>query len=158
MEGRALARSVFPLPGGPDMSRLWPPAAATSRARLACSCPLMWVRSVSVGDASRSAETVSAGAYSGTSLSPRRWATSWPSDSAGSILRPPPARAASAALDDGTYTSGSPACRAMMAIGRTPFVGRRWPSRDSSPRKIALEQSHVICCELRRMPTAIGRS
>ena len=35
----------MPDPGGPVMIRLWPPAAATSSARLACSCPRMWRRS-----------------------------------------------------------------------------------------------------------------
>ena len=41
MEGRLRASSVLPLPGGPLMSRLCPPAAATSIARLACSWPRM---------------------------------------------------------------------------------------------------------------------
>ena len=43
MEGRivgiARASKVFPPPGGPTKSRLWAPAAATSKARLAWSCP-----------------------------------------------------------------------------------------------------------------------
>ena len=41
MEGIARASRVFPAPGGPLISRLCPPAAATSRARFACSCPLI---------------------------------------------------------------------------------------------------------------------
>jgi len=46
MEGRDLASRVLPLPGGPDMTTLWPPLAATSSARLTCSWPLMWLMSV----------------------------------------------------------------------------------------------------------------
>ena len=34
--GRRLASIVFPAPGGPTMITLWPPAAATSSARLTC--------------------------------------------------------------------------------------------------------------------------
>ena len=39
MEGRRLASMVLPEPGGPIIRRLWPPAAATSRARLATCWP-----------------------------------------------------------------------------------------------------------------------
>ena len=35
MEGSLLASMVFPAPGGPIITTLWPPAAAISRARLA---------------------------------------------------------------------------------------------------------------------------
>ena len=35
--GRRRASMVLPDPGGPSIRRLWPPAAATTRARLACS-------------------------------------------------------------------------------------------------------------------------
>ena len=35
----------FPAPGGPTIRRWWPPAAATSSARLPVSCPLMSRRS-----------------------------------------------------------------------------------------------------------------
>ena len=37
--GRRLAIIDFPLPGGPIMMRLCPPAAATSKARFTLSCP-----------------------------------------------------------------------------------------------------------------------
>ena len=37
--GSRRASIVLPEPGGPTSSTLWPPAAATSRARLACACP-----------------------------------------------------------------------------------------------------------------------
>jgi hypothetical protein len=42
---RQAARIDFPAPGGPFNKRLWPPAAAISRARLALSWPLMSRRS-----------------------------------------------------------------------------------------------------------------
>ncbi len=41
MEERARASIVLPLPGGPHIIMLWPPAPATSSARLTCSCPLI---------------------------------------------------------------------------------------------------------------------
>ncbi len=47
MEGMRLASIVFPEPGGPIISMLWPPAADTSMARLTCSCPLTSAKSSS---------------------------------------------------------------------------------------------------------------
>jgi hypothetical protein len=35
------ARRVFPLPGGPSIKILCPPAAAISRALFACFCPMI---------------------------------------------------------------------------------------------------------------------
>ena len=45
IDGSERANSVLSLPGGPLMSRLWPPAAATSSARLAYSWPRTSARS-----------------------------------------------------------------------------------------------------------------
>jgi hypothetical protein len=39
IDGSRLASMVFPEPGGPIIRMLWPPAAATSSARLATCCP-----------------------------------------------------------------------------------------------------------------------
>ncbi|MNL55748.1 hypothetical protein D3C87_1791800 [compost metagenome] len=39
MLGKRLASMVLPEPGGPTSITLWPPAAATSRARFAKACP-----------------------------------------------------------------------------------------------------------------------
>ena len=39
IEGIRFASIVFPLPGGPTIRMLWEPAAATSSARFAYSCP-----------------------------------------------------------------------------------------------------------------------
>ena len=41
------ASMVLPEPGGPTMMRLWPPAEATSRARLAWLCPRTSIKSTS---------------------------------------------------------------------------------------------------------------
>ncbi len=53
MPGSRRASMVFPLPGGPKRSRLWPPAAAISRARLAASCPATSARSSAAGGSRR---------------------------------------------------------------------------------------------------------
>ena len=45
MPGKQEASSDLPVPGGPDMSTEWPPAAATSSARLAAACPFTSARS-----------------------------------------------------------------------------------------------------------------
>ena len=45
IDGRRRASMVFPEPGGPSSSTLWPPAAATSSARLACAWPRTSARS-----------------------------------------------------------------------------------------------------------------
>ena len=47
MVGSRFASIVFPEPGGPTMMTLWPPAAATSRARLTCSWPFTSLKSMS---------------------------------------------------------------------------------------------------------------
>ena len=46
MVGSLRASIVFPEPGGPIIITLWLPAAATSKALLACSCPLTSAKSI----------------------------------------------------------------------------------------------------------------
>ena len=53
MVGSRVASIDLPEPGGPTISRLWPPAAATSSARLALSWPLMSRRSINAASTSR---------------------------------------------------------------------------------------------------------
>jgi hypothetical protein len=53
IDGSRAASIDLPAPGGPIIKRLWPPAAATSSARLALSWPLMSMRSSSEPSASR---------------------------------------------------------------------------------------------------------
>ena len=47
IEGRRFAIIDLPLPGGPIIMRLWPPAAATSMARFTFSCPRTSLKSSS---------------------------------------------------------------------------------------------------------------
>ncbi len=47
MVGNLRASIVFPAPGGPIKRTLWEPAAATSKARLTCCCPLISWKSTS---------------------------------------------------------------------------------------------------------------
>ena len=49
MPGSRAASIDLPAPGGPTISRLWPPAAAISSARLAFSWPLTSRRSGKAG-------------------------------------------------------------------------------------------------------------
>jgi hypothetical protein len=48
MPGMRLASIDLPLPGGPIISTLWPPATATSMARFTCSCPFTSAKSCSM--------------------------------------------------------------------------------------------------------------
>ena len=68
MEGSRLASMDLPAPGEPISSRLWPPAAAISRARFTFSCPITSRRS---GRPAVSGSGVQAGA-GGSRRSPRR--------------------------------------------------------------------------------------
>ena len=71
-DGSALASSVFPDPGGPLISRLWLPAAATSSARFPFSWPRMPEMSNAVA-ASFGASTLSSYSTGAMSASPRRY-------------------------------------------------------------------------------------
>ncbi len=66
--GRHAASSDLPAPGGPIISRLCPPAAAISSARLALSCPLTCLRS---GPCAGSSTSPASG--SGNVCTPFRW-------------------------------------------------------------------------------------
>ena len=70
IEGSRRPSIVFPVPGGPASSRLWPPAAASSSARRARSCPRTSARSGGSGS-----PTSSGGSAGGGRSSPRRYAT-----------------------------------------------------------------------------------
>ena len=69
IDGSRLASMLLPDPGGPTSSRLWPPAAAISRARLAFSCPLTSAKS---GSGVSRGSGVQGGAGS-KAFSPVRW-------------------------------------------------------------------------------------
>ena len=74
--GRHLASSVFPDPGLPTMSRLCPPAAATSRALRAIYCPRTAERSVKASRRSFSIFSRSTLCL-GMSISPLKKPASW---------------------------------------------------------------------------------
>ena len=62
IDGSLLAASDLPAPGGPTISRLCPPAAATSSACRRCGCPRRSARSGAPGGASRRSGSGSGGA------------------------------------------------------------------------------------------------
>src|SRR3989338_4657001 len=70
----------------------------------------------------------------------------------------PATTAASLALASGKKTALYFLLLAIKAIGKTPLVWRREPSRDNSPRKRNFLTSASICSEANRIPKAIGRS
>ena len=150
--GRRRASIVFPVPGGPASRRLWPPAAASSSARRARSCPRTSARS---GPSARST-AVWRRLDGGGSVSPRRYATAsarWRAATA--RLRPaqprPPTRPRRA---DGP----SPAVRAPSAAASTPVTGRSRPSSASSPIAAwPASRSGGNCREAARIASAIGQ-
>ena len=99
MPGSRRASMVLPAPGGPIISRLWPPAAAISSARLASSCPRTSARSGPSGLASSGSATAGR-AGSGDQ---RPWSRSASRASVGIALTSiPSTSAASAAFASGT--------------------------------------------------------
>lgn len=153
MDGKRRASMLLPEPGGPTSSTLCAPAAATSSARLTCSCPMTSLKS-----GRRS--SVSSGCQAGSGSmenSPRRWAASCRTSFTGMTVRPP-ASVASRAFSAGTYSVRIPAFRAAMAMGSTPLTGRSLPSRLSSPRKADGSRGRRTSSCAARMPSRIGRS
>ena len=165
MDGSARARRVFPLPGGPFINTLWPPAAPTSSARLACSWPRISARSTPP-------ERPGPSPFPDTE-SPS-W-PGWPAETGAIISSPrkcaatsarlftgktptPSTSAASLASDEGTKTVVKPSSLPTTTMGRIPLVCRRLPSRDSSPRNMADSGTVGIWPELRRMAVAMGKS
>ena len=151
--------SLLDIPAAMDLSRavlrntLCAPAAATSSARLTCSCPMTSLKS-----GRRS--SVSSGCQAGSGSmenSPRRWAASCRTSFTGMTVRPP-ASVASRAFSAGTYSVRMPAFRAAMAMGSTPLTGRSLPSRLSSPRKADGSRGRRTSSCAARMPSRIGRS
>ena len=123
------ASIVFPVPGGPTSSRWCPPAAATSSARRASSCPTTSARSWD-------------GAAGRAGGGPGRASTGAPSSQAStcpSVAAPytsiPSTSAASGSAASGTTTRRRPAARAASRQGSTPRTGRRRPSSASSPTR-----------------------
>ncbi len=127
MDGRRLASIDLPAPGGPTISRLWPPAAATSSARLAVSWPLMSARS---GSASPGSAMPASGRD--RTWVPRKWLAMAIRLRGARIAMSPLAQAASGPEAAGQM-SPRPSALAAIAAGRTPATGAMVPSSDNSP-------------------------
>ena len=147
----------MPAPGLPDNRRLCPPAAATSRARLACSCPRTSARSCPITGRSSSRSGRPLRENGGIGSSPLRCCTRARSDGA-PMTWTSSIRAASGASEAGTMTVPIPFARANDTSGSTPFVWRIAPSRESSPRKRVGLDGSSTAPEAARMPSAIGTS
>ena len=130
MDGSRAASIDLPAPGGPIINRLWPPAAATSSARLALSWPLMSARSSGTPSSSR---IFGCGRLS--TCVPLKWLASWMSDCAATISISGEAQAASGPQAAGQI-SPCPRALAPIAAGSTPATGRCAPSRPSSPSTV----------------------
>ena len=162
------ASIVLPLPGGPQSSRWWPPAAAISRARRPWGCPLTSARSSAAGLAVigalaclRAGAIAVAVARAGAAGRARGCCSrhkAWPR-SAAPHTRSPSTNAASQALAWGTTKARAPWFRAAIAIASTPRIGRKLPSSPSSP---ALQISLLLAASswplASSSPRAIGRS
>ena len=128
--------SLRPMPGKSAetvhrTSMLCPPAAATSRARLTCSCPLTSQKSCSSPPTCW--RSVSGSAVTGVPAS-----TSSSRTTTSASVRTPktltsPTIAASWAFASGTTKKGRLSDRALTAIGRTPATGLTAPSKANSP-------------------------
>ena len=124
--GNRAASIDLPEPGGPIISRLWPPAAAISTARFAVSMPFTSARS---GRAAASATPAVSGGVS--TWVPRKWLIS-DSRSAAASTSMRPAQAASPPWLAGQISPRSNV-EAPIAAGSTPATGFSVPSSDSSP-------------------------
>jgi hypothetical protein len=135
------------------MRRLWPPAAATSSARLALSWPLMSARLAAAPSTSRIL-----GCGRDSTCVPLKWLASWMSEEAAMISISGLAQAAS-----GPHLAGqirpSPRALAPIAAGSTPATGAIEPSRPSSPRTAKPDSASCGMAPIAAIrPRAIGKS
>ena len=128
--GSRRASIVLPAPGGPIISRLWPPAAAISSARARVG---LAAHVGEVGTGVRRPWGRRAGSAGSASRSPRSSSSS--SDSVGTpTTSSPSARAASGAFATGTSIRSHARARAASAIASAPRIGRISPESESSPQ------------------------
>ena len=106
IDGIRRASIVFPVPGAPSSSRLWPPAAAISSASNGAAWPLMSARSGSAGGAGRPPPSGNGGTEPPASTSAAARSSETPATSS------PSTSAASRARSRGTTNRLSPARRA----------------------------------------------
>ncbi len=155
IEGNRLAASDLPAPGGPTISRLCPPAAATSSACRRCGWPRRSARSGAPGAGSRRSGS---GSGRGGSHSPATSDGSCPNPST-AITSISPASAASAPFSAGRTIASAPLSRAASAIASAPCTGLVEPSSASSPTSATrASPSHSSCPEALSSPAAIARS
>ena len=152
--GRRRASIVLPEPGGPDINRLCPPAAAITSARLARGwprtsprsgwvCPALGAAGDGKGPGSRSPRS------SPTTSSRERTPT----------MSTPGTAAASLTLPHGTNSRLLPCARQLMASAIAPRTGRTEASRPSSPTKPHPSSAAAgTCPSAVRRATATGRS
>ena len=139
--GSRRASIVLPAPGDPTIRRLWPPAAATSRARRACVCPRTSDRStVAAAGTSSTGVTASTGDHV-----PRRKRTASANVSA-PTTRSPSTCAASTAFAAGTTIPSSPALAAAIATVRMPGVDSSSPFNETSPAKASAPRRSFGTC------------
>ena len=157
MEGRRRASMVLPEPGEPIISRLCPPATATSIAVLTDSCPFTSAKSSppSRSDSTRSARSVKQGSMT---TSPARYCAASRSVRTG-MTSMPATTLASTTFPSGTSTARLPMRFISRTIGRIPFTRRTSPDSASSPTSAYSASSSVRrrCVAFRRQ-IAIGRS
>ncbi len=127
MPGKHAASIDLPEPGGPSISRLCPPAAAISRARLA----MAWPRTSAMSGPGRVLACIRAVGRLSICW-PLAWFTSPSSEDGARISSPSPAKAASAPLPSGQINP-RPFSSAASAAGSTPATGCNCPSSASSP-------------------------
>ena len=150
--GRRAASIDLPAPGGPIISKLWPPAAVISSARLAVSWPLMSRRSREEGRSS-----AIKGSGEPMTWVPLKWLMSCNRFS-GANTSSPSTQAASPPQAEGQIKPSSPAW-AWIAAGRTPETGAMAPSSANSPRTVNWAISSAgRTSMLTRRPKAMGRS
>ena len=148
----------FPLPGGPTMRKLWPPATAISAALFTAPCPLTSWKSPTNAVSAFFPFWMAVFLFPDGSLFPSSRSRSWarlPAASTGT----PSTRVASASLPAGTMHSRYPCFLASHTMGRTPGTSRMLPSSPSSP---TVSTRSSASCLTRfwdaRIARAMGRS
>ena len=153
---KRLASIVLPVPGGPRKSRLCCPAAAIVKARLACCCPIISVRS-----------RLTSGVFSSLCCG-----MSWATGSVSRRLRKLTtcnSEWAKCVLALETSEASFAFCLAKIiwrfafsaeiTAGIAPCTPRKEPVRANSPKNSKrLSKSESICPDAARIPMAIGKS
>ncbi len=156
IEVRRLASIVFPEPGGPIIRMLCPPAAAISRARLTCICPLTSYISRLCCGVSFVWSNLNGVGWMAISFC-RNWTHSR------SVCTPMIFTSltidASCWFSFGKIIASRLFFLACITIGKMPFTGRSLPLRESSPMKAYFRFfGYCSCPEAFRIDRAMGKS